>query len=106
VEKVHDVVGLYLYPPDNALVLSVDEKSQIQALDRTQPILPLGLGYLEDVIRIRHKIHEIPGLGALLSEVMRRLCVVRSEGVPPAFARNRVTCKKANTYYTNALSDK
>jgi len=36
-EKVFDVVGLYLNPPDNALVLSVDEKTQIQALDRTQP---------------------------------------------------------------------
>jgi transposase len=41
VEKVRDVVGLYLSPPDRALVLSVDEKSQIQALERTQPILPL-----------------------------------------------------------------
>jgi transposase len=40
-EKVVDVVGLYLDPPDNAVVLSVDEKSQIQALDRTQPGLPL-----------------------------------------------------------------
>ena len=40
-EKVIDVVGLYLNPPDNALVLCVDEKSQIQALDRTQPMLPL-----------------------------------------------------------------
>lgn len=43
-EKVQDVVGLYLDPPDNALVLSVDEKSQIQALDRTQPGLPLKKG--------------------------------------------------------------
>jgi transposase len=40
-EKVIDIVGLYLSPPDNALVLCVDEKSQIQALDRTQPMLPL-----------------------------------------------------------------
>lgn len=40
-EKVVDIVGLYLNPPDNALVLCVDEKSQIQALDRTQPMLPL-----------------------------------------------------------------
>ena len=44
IEKVRDVVGLYLNPPDNALVLSVDEKSQIQALNRTQPILPLRPG--------------------------------------------------------------
>ena len=43
-EKVQDVVGLYLDPPDKALVLCVDEKSQIQALDRTQPGLPLKKG--------------------------------------------------------------
>src|SRR3989449_569630 len=42
--KVRDVVGLYLNPPDKALVLCVDEKSQIQALDRTQPVLPLRPG--------------------------------------------------------------
>jgi transposase len=47
VEKVRDIVGLYLNPPDQALVLCVDEKSQIQALERTQPNLPLGLGYVE-----------------------------------------------------------
>ena len=41
VEKVRDVVGLYLNPPDRAIILSVDEKSQIQALNRTQPLLPM-----------------------------------------------------------------
>jgi len=46
-EKVRDVVGLYLDPPDQALVLCVDEKSQIQALDRTRPILPLRPGLPE-----------------------------------------------------------
>ncbi|MGH7778241.1 MAG: IS630 family transposase, partial [Candidatus Binataceae bacterium] len=49
VEKVRDIVGLYLNPPDQALVLCVDEKSQIQALERTQPVLPMGLGYVEGV---------------------------------------------------------
>lgn len=44
VEKLRDVVGLYLHPPEHALVLSVDEKSQIQALDRTQPGLPMKKG--------------------------------------------------------------
>jgi transposase len=44
VDKVRDVVGLYMSPPDNALVLAVDEKSQIQALDRTAPILPMMPG--------------------------------------------------------------
>ena len=43
-EKVQDVVGLYLNPPEHAIVLSVDEKSQIQALDRTQPSLPMKKG--------------------------------------------------------------
>jgi transposase len=46
-DKVIDVVGLYMDPPDNALVLSVDEKTQIQALDRTQPMLPLKPGQIE-----------------------------------------------------------
>jgi putative transposase len=46
-EKVCDVVGLYLNPPDHAMVLSIDEKSQVQALERTQPFLPMGLGYVE-----------------------------------------------------------
>jgi transposase len=46
-EKVIDVVGLYMNPPDNAIVLSVDEKTQIQALDRTQPMLPLKPGLAE-----------------------------------------------------------
>ena len=44
VEKLHDVVGVYMNPPDNAVVFSFDEKSQIQALDRTQPSLPLKKG--------------------------------------------------------------
>src|SRR5271170_1721495 len=47
IEKVRDIVGLYLAPPDRALVLCVDEKSQIQALDRTAPILPLRPGLPE-----------------------------------------------------------
>jgi transposase/DNA-binding CsgD family transcriptional regulator len=46
VEKLYDVVGLYLNPPDKSLVLCVDEKSQIQALDRTQPGLPMKKGRL------------------------------------------------------------
>ena len=47
IEKVRDVVGLYMDPPNNAVVLSVDEKSQIQALNRTQPLLPMRPGQLE-----------------------------------------------------------
>jgi len=47
VDKVRDIVGLYMSPPDNAVVLCVDEKSQIQALDRTQPMLPMRPGQME-----------------------------------------------------------
>jgi transposase len=47
VEKVRDIVGLYLAPPEHAAVLCVDEKSQIQALDRTQPLLPMRPGQIE-----------------------------------------------------------
>ena len=56
VEKVRDIVALYLNLPDKALVLCVDEKSQIQALERAQPMLPLGLGYVEGVTHhyLRH----------------------------------------------------
>ena len=54
--KVRDVVGLYLNPPDKAVVLSIDEKSQIQALDRTAPILPLRPGLPEKATHdyVRH----------------------------------------------------
>jgi transposase len=45
--KVVDIVGLYLYPPDGAVVLSFDEKTQVQALDRTQPLLPISFGKTE-----------------------------------------------------------
>jgi transposase len=47
VDKVRDIVGLYLSPPEKALVLCVDEKSQIQALDRTAPLLPMRPGQIE-----------------------------------------------------------
>jgi transposase len=47
IEKVRDIVGLYLNPPDKALVLCVDETAQIQALDRTQPVLPMRPGQVE-----------------------------------------------------------
>jgi putative transposase len=56
IETTRDIVGLYLHPPDHALVLCVDEKSQIQALNRTQPVLPMGLGYVEGITHdyVRH----------------------------------------------------
>ena len=56
VEKVRDIVGPYLNPPDKAMVLCVDEKTQIQALHRFPPLVPMGLGYVEGVTHdcIRH----------------------------------------------------
>lgn len=47
VEKVRDIVCLYLNPPNRAMVVCVDEKSQVQALDRTQPLLPMRSGMVE-----------------------------------------------------------
>lgn len=47
IDKVRDIVGLYLNPPDRAVVLCADEKAQIQALDRTQPVLPMRPGQIE-----------------------------------------------------------
>lgn len=79
VEKVRDIVGLYLNPPDKALVLCVDEKSGMQALERTQPILPMGFGYVEGVTHnyVRHGTTTLfaafdPLTGTVLSQCKRR----------------------------------
>lgn len=65
VEKVRDICGLYLNPPDKALVCCVDEKSQIQALERTQPLLPLRLGHPAGRTHDYHR-HGITSLFAAL----------------------------------------
>lgn len=72
IEKLRDVVGLYLNPPDNALVLCVDEKSQCQALQRTQPLLPLGLGYVEGVTHdyVRHGTTTPAALNVMNGQVL------------------------------------
>ena len=61
VDKVRDVVGLYLDPPENAIVLCVDEKSQIQALDRSAPVLPMMPGMPERRTHdyVRHARHHL-----------------------------------------------
>jgi transposase len=101
IDKVRDIVGLYLNPPDKALVLCVDEKSQIQALDRLQPILPMRPGQVE---RRTHdyKRHGTTSLfaaldaksGKVISQLHRRhrslefrkfLAKIEAE-VPPGFA--------------------
>ena len=63
VEKVRDIVGLYLDPPDRAIVLCVDEESQIQALDRTQPLLPMRPG------QVKRRTHDYKrhGTGSLFA---------------------------------------
>lgn len=66
VEKLRDVVGLHLSPPENALVLCVDEKSPCQALEPTQPMLPMGLGYVEGATH-DYKRHGTTTLFAALS---------------------------------------
>jgi len=78
-EKIHDVVGLYLNPPDNAVVLSVDEKTQIQALARSQPLLPLRPGLPERRTHdyIRHGVTSLYAAlevasGRVLGECSRR----------------------------------
>ena len=65
-EKLGDIVGLYLNPPEQALVLSFDEKSQIQALDRTQPGLPLARGRCQTMTH-DYKRHGTTTLFAALS---------------------------------------
>ncbi|MGW8462131.1 IS630 family transposase [Pseudomonas sp. CLCA07] len=73
-DKVVDVVGLYLNPPDNALVLSVDEKTRIHALDRTQPMLPLRPSQVECRTQWlekhpRFKLHFTPTIASWLNAV-------------------------------------
>ena len=72
VEKVRDIVGLYLAPPDHAVVLCLDEKSQVQALERTQPILPLVFGQSERATAT-YKRHGTTNLFAALNVATGRV---------------------------------
>jgi hypothetical protein len=81
VEKVRDVVGLYLNPPERAVVLCVDEKSQIQALDRTQPLLPMRTGQVE-----RHTHHYVRHSATSL---FAALDVAAGKVIGRCFARHR-----------------
>ena len=83
VEKVRDVVGLYMNPPDNAAVLCVDEKSQIQALERAQPVLPMSLGQPERQTHdyIRHGTTDLfAALDAATGEVLGK-CHTRHRAI-------------------------
>ena len=81
VEKVRDIVGLYLDPPDRAVVLCVDEKSQIQALDRTQPLLPMRPGQAE------RRTHDYKRHGTL--SLFAALDVAAGKVVGRCFPRHR-----------------
>jgi transposase len=83
VEKVRDIVGLYLDPPDRAVVLSVDEKSQIQALDRTQPLLPMRPGQAE------RRSHDYKRHGTL--SLFAALDVAAGKVVGRCFPRHRAS---------------
>ena len=71
-EKLEDIVGLYLNPPEHAVILSMDEKSQIQALDRTQPGLPLKPGRLQTMTH-DYKRHGTTTLFAALNTLDGRV---------------------------------
>src|SRR6266404_4703722 len=81
IEKVRDIVGLYMNPPDHALVLCVDEKSQIQALNRTQPILPMQPGQAE------RRSHEYQRHGT--TSLFAALEIATGNVVGKCFARHR-----------------
>ena len=81
VEKVRDIVGLYLNPPERALVLCVDEKSQIQALDRTQPLLPMRPGHAE------RRSHDYKRHGTL--SLFAALDTATGQVIGRCFARHR-----------------
>ena len=81
VEKVRDIVGLYLSPPERAMVLCVDEKSQIQALDRTQPLLPMRPGQVE------RRAHDYTRHGTL--SLFAALDAATGRVIGKCFARHR-----------------
>ena len=81
IEKVRDIVGLYMNPPEHAVVLCVDEKSQMQALDRTQPLLPMRPGQAE---RRTHD-YKRHGTTSLFAALDRKT----SQGIGPLHRRHR-----------------
>src|SRR6266851_41432 len=99
IEKVRDIVGLYLDPPDRALVLCVDEKSQIQALDRTQPLLPMRPGQAE------RRSHDYTRHGTL--SLFAALETATGKIVARCFARHRAREFRAflNTVEANVPQD-
>ncbi len=92
VEKLEDVVGLYLNPPENAIVLSCDEKSQMQALDRTQPGLPLKKGRSAPSPTIQTQREPFAALNTLDGSIGSMPKHRHGSG----FFRSNVPCRKTN----------
>jgi len=99
VEKVRDIVGLYMAPPERALVLCIDEKSQIQTLDRTQPLLPLRPGQAEG------RTHDYTRHGTL--SLFAALDAATGKVIGRCFARHRAREFRAflNTVEANVPGD-
>jgi hypothetical protein len=93
VDEVRDVVGRYLNPPDKAPVLCVDEKSQIQALERTQPAVPAGLTHKDAAVRAwlaerpRYHAHFTPTYASWLNQVERWFGLVTQRAIRRASVR-------------------
>jgi hypothetical protein len=89
IDKVRDVVGLYLDPPDRALVLCVDEKSQIQALDRTAPLLPMRPGQIE------RRTHDYNWMQRRARSSARRTDATAPPSSAPSSTPSRKTCRQS-----------
>ena len=102
IEKLRDIVGLYLNPPENAVVLCVDEKSQCQALERTQPVLPMGLGYVEGVTHdyIRHGTTTLFAALDIASRIRRSLMMCDVFAPPACALLCTQTCTRTQ-YFTS-----
>ncbi|MFI9825238.1 IS630 family transposase [Streptomyces sp. NPDC052013] len=117
VEKVYDVVGLYFNPPEGAVVLSVDEKSQIQALDRSQPVLPIMPGmperrthdYLRNGLTTLFAAFDV-ATGEVISALHRRhraaefkKFLIRIDKEVPAHLQIHLICDNYGTHKTPAI---
>jgi hypothetical protein len=104
VERVRDIVGLCLSPPARALVLCVDEKSQIQALDRTQPLLPLRPGRVER--RTRWHTHDTPTSASWISLVERFFANLTEKPIRRGAHRSTEELEAAIASYIDAVNAK
>ncbi|WP_225079778.1 IS630 family transposase [Streptomyces sp. CoT10] len=117
VEKVYDVVGLYFNPPEGAVVLSVDEKSQIQALDRSQPVLPMMPGmperrthdYVRNGLTTLFAAFDV-ATGEVISSLHRRhraaefkKFLIRIDKEVPAHLQIHLICDNYGTHKTPAI---